>query len=341
MILPKKSDAQVRQSKAKMSVIVPMYNEESVIESFHSRLNAVVHSMGIHCEVIYVNDGSQDQTADLINGLTNLYYDVILLNLSRNFGKEASMCAGLESASGDITIIIDADLQDPPELIPSMYKAWQNGADVVCMQRSKRYGESTFKKLSASLFYKTLNRLANCDIPENVGDFRLLDRKVVQELNKLNEKNIYMKGLLAWPGFNQQIIQFERDERYSGDSKWPFKKLVGLAMDGITSFSTKPLQLATYLGFFIASSAFFYGLYIVLKTLLLGEAVSGFPTIMVAILALGGAQLLSIGLIGSYVGRIYKEVKNRPRYIIQSQQSRSFQESEKVVTILSNRGKEL
>ncbi|MDV7105788.1 glycosyltransferase family 2 protein [Vibrio sp. TH_r3] len=335
--MPSKNRMFFNRNSPTLSVVVPLYNEEKVVHQFHLRLNQVIKTLNIKTEVIYVNDGSKDSTAEQIGNLKNLEYSIVLINLSRNFGKEAAMCAGLERVTGDATIIIDADLQDPPELIPTMISAWQEGADVVAMQRSKRHGESWFKKTSALLFYKILNQLADCDIPENVGDFRLLDRKVVIELIQLREKNIYMKGLLAWPGFNHVLLPFERDERFSGDSKWPLKKLIGLAMDGITSFSTKPLQIATYLGSAIAIFAFVYGIGIIFKTLVFGEMVSGFPTIMVAILALGGFQLLSIGLIGSYIGRIYNEVKNRPRFIVASQLQKSALDSEKVVSIIANR----
>lgn len=326
-----------QKSAGSCSIVVPIYNEENVIIQFHSRINQVVKLLGIQVHVIYVNDGSHDKTTQMIENLTNLEYDFTLINLSRNFGKEAAMSAGLSKADGDFTIIIDVDLQDPPELIPSMIDKWKEGADVVCMQRNKRHGESLFKKVSAFLFYKTINRLADCDIPENVGDFRLLDKKVVKELIQLREKNIYMKGLLAWPGFNQVILRFDRDQRFSGESKWPLQKLLALAMDGITSFSTKPLQIATYLGAAIASGSFFYALFTILKTFILGETVTGFPTLIVAITGLGGVQLLSIGLIGAYVGRIYNEVKNRPRFIVASEINKAAAETSKVVSISSSR----
>lgn len=302
-----------------VTVIVPVFNEESVLPEFHKRLTSVLNTVNESSEILYVNDGSSDNSSTVINSFKKTKTQVLLINLSRNFGKEAAMCAGLARANGNAVILIDADLQDPPELIPLMISKWKNGLDVVNMQRSLRRGESWFKRLSASMFYKILNKLSDYHIPDDVGDFRLLSRRVVNELNQLSEKNVYMKGLLVWPGFDQVTLQFERDKRWCGESKWPFLKLVGLAVDGITSFSTKPLQLATYLGGLLAFTSFVYGMWIILKTILFGEAVSGFPTIMVAMLALGSFQLLSIGLIGSYVGRIYNEVKNRPRFIIKDE----------------------
>lgn len=302
-----------------VTVIVPVFNEESVLPEFHKRLTSVLNTVHESSEIIYVNDGSTDGSTEVINDFKKTNTKVLLINLSRNFGKEAAMCAGLSKSNGKAVILIDADLQDPPELIPLMISKWKNGFDIINMQRSLRRGESWFKKLSASMFYKILNKLSDYHIPADVGDFRLLSRRVVNELNQLSEKNVYMKGLLVWPGFDQVTLQFERDKRWCGESKWPFLKLVGLAVDGITSFSTKPLQLATYLGGTLAFTSFLYGLWIILKTMFFGESVTGFPTIMVAMLALGGFQLLSIGLIGSYVGRIYNEVKNRPRFIIKDE----------------------
>lgn len=300
-----------------LSIIVPVHNESASLEILHSRLSEVLKKTNYVCEIIYVDDGSTDNSTSIIKTLPMQGSHHSLIKLSRNFGKEAAMSAGLKNVKGQAAIVIDADLQDPPELILSMIEKWEEGYDVVNLQRRTRQGETWFKKKSAILFYKLLNKLSDSYIPENVGDFRLISRKVINEINLLTEKHIYMKGLFVWPGFKQTIIQFDREARLIGDSKWPYSKLFGLAMDGITSFSTKPLQLATYLGGIIASSSFIYGMWIVAKTMLYGEDVSGFPTVMVAILALGGFQLISIGLIGTYVGRIYTEVKNRPRYIVE------------------------
>ncbi len=300
-----------------LSIVVPVHNEEDGLQTLHKKLSHVLGKINCECEIIYVDDGSVDQSVMTIKNLPMLGTTHSLIKLSRNFGKEAAMTAGLKATKGRAAIIIDADLQDPPELIVDMVKKWEEGFDVVNLQRRSRNGETWFKEKSAAVFYKLLNKLSENPIPENVGDFRLISRRVIDEINQLTEKNIYMKGLFVWPGFKQTIIQFDREARFIGDSKWPYSKLFGLAVDGITSFSTKPLQIATYLGALIASSAFIYGLLIIAKTLIFGETVDGFPTIMLAILALGGFQLMSIGLIGAYVGRIYTEVKNRPRYIIE------------------------
>jgi len=302
-----------------LSILVPVFNESAVISDFMQRLKPIINELQCKVELVFVDDGSIDDTCDKINtsALISEYRKVI--KLSRNFGKEAALAAGLESVTGDAVIIIDADLQDPPELIFEMVATWQQGADVVNMRRSKRNGESWFKKFSAKCFYRILNRLSDTSIPENVGDFRLISRKVVDVINTMPEKNLYMKGILSWPGFKTETLEFERDARLSGESKWPFFKLLNLAFEGITSFSTKPLQLATWFGGFIAITAFLYGTFVVARTLLFGDPVAGYPTMMVTMLGLGGFQLLTIGIMGTYIGRIYTEVKNRPRYVIEDE----------------------
>jgi glycosyltransferase involved in cell wall biosynthesis len=307
------------QNTKKLSILVPVYNEAEVITEFLQQLKPILDALRCDTEIVFVDDGSSDDSCDVINASAPISDSQKLIKLSRNFGKEAALCAGLKSVSGDAVIIIDADLQDPPELIPTMVHAWQSGADVVNMCRSKRNGESWFKKFSAKCFYRLLKVLSDTDIPENVGDFRLISRATIDVINAMPEKNLYMKGILSWPGFKTETLYFERQARCSGESKWPFFKLLKLALDGITSFSTKPLQLATWFGALLAASAFVYGLFVVVKTVLWGEAVAGFPTLMVVILALGGFQLLSVGIMGAYIGRIYTEVKNRPRYVIQEE----------------------
>lgn len=301
-----------------MSVIVPFYNEEDVLPELHHRLMCVLESLSESSEVIYIDDGSTDKSSQLVTSFESDFASIRCIELSRNFGKEAAMSAGLEHSRGLAVIIIDADLQDPPELIPTMLAKWRQGYDVINMQRSERHGETLLKKTSAALFYRLMNTLVKSDIPENVGDFRLLSREVVDHINRLPERNRYMKGIFAWPGFSHATIPFKRDARYCGESKWNYLKLIGLAIDGITSFSIRPLRLATLIGASIALGAFIYGGFIVLKTVLLGEAVSGYPSLMVTQLALGGIQLLSIGLLGEYVGRIFIEVKARPLYLIRT-----------------------
>lgn len=306
------------KDSCELSIVVPFYNEESVLPAFHKRLIKVLNLMSERCEVIYVNDGSSDLSQQLVESFFSHRNSVYCINLSRNFGKEAAMSAGLDHSTGKAVILIDADLQDPPELIPMMLKHWRAGNDIVNMQRTERHGESWFKRVSAAAYYKLLNRLADNDIPENVGDFRLLDRKVVDNLVQLKERNRYMKGLFTWSGFRQITIPFERDPRLCGDTKWNYFKLIGLAVDGITSFSIRPLRLATFIGVLVAMAAFVYGLVIVSKTLILGESVSGYPSMMVVMLALGGVQLITIGFLGEYIGRIFVESKQRPIYVVRS-----------------------
>ncbi|MBW3694733.1 glycosyltransferase [Vibrio sp. T187] len=301
-----------------LSVIVPFYNEEEVLPEFHARLTKVLDALDETSEIVYVDDGSKDGSVELVESFRSINSSISLIGLSRNFGKESAMSAGLEHCKGQAIILLDADLQDPPELIPQMLAKWREGFDVVNMQRSKREGETWLKRFSAMSFYRVMNMMAKIDVPENVGDFRLLSREVVDHINQLPERNRYMKGIFSWPGFRQTTVQFKRDARFCGETKWNYLKLFGLAMDGITSFSIRPLRIATALGSLIAFSAFVYGMVIVAKTLFWGEAVSGYPSMMVVQLALGGIQLLSIGLLGEYIGRIFIETKRRPLYLIQT-----------------------
>lgn len=301
-----------------LSVIVPYYNEQEVLPELHARLTAVLDQMPETSEIIYIDDGSTDESLNLVNRFTSLSSSIQSVALSRNFGKESAMSAGLEHSNGLAVILIDADLQDPPELIPDMVAKWREGFDVVNMQRSERLGETWFKRKSAAMFYWLLNSMVKSDIPENVGDFRLLAREVVDHINRLPERNRYMKGIFAWPGFKQTTITFQRDARFCGETKWNYFKLFGLAVDGITSFSIRPLRIATVLGGLIAASAFIYGMMIVVKTVLFGDPVTGYPSMMVVQLALGGIQLLSVGVLGEYIGRIFIETKQRPLYLVQS-----------------------
>ncbi|MHC6527685.1 glycosyltransferase family 2 protein [Vibrio proteolyticus] len=301
-----------------LSVIVPFYNEADVLPVFHQRLTCVLDSLPDRCEIVYVDDGSTDTSRTLVERLDPGSSRVTCIGLSRNFGKESAMSAGLEHCQGLAVILLDADLQDPPELIPVMLAKWRDGYDVVNMQRRRRLGESWLKRTSAALFYRLLNTLTKVEVPENVGDFRLLSREVVDHINTLSERNRYMKGIFSWPGFRQATLPFDRDARFCGETKWNYLKLLGLAVDGITSFSIRPLRLATILGSLIALSAFVYGAVIVVKTLLFGDAVSGYPSMMVVQLALGGIQLLCIGVMGEYIGRIFIETKRRPLYIVES-----------------------
>lgn len=301
-----------------LSVIIPYYNEESVLPDFHQRLCDVLTTMQDSIEVVYVDDGSTDKSQQVAEAFSCQNACIKRISLSRNFGKENAMSAGLSHSNGLAVIIIDADLQDPPELIPSMVAKWREGFDIVNMQRTERLGESWFKQKSASLFYKVINAAAHHPMPENVGDFRLLSREVVDHINALPERNRYMKGLFVWPGYRQVTLPFKRDPRFCGETKWNYFKLIGLAIDGITSFSIRPLRIATLLGCLIALGAFIYGVVVIAKTLLFGETVTGYPSLITVQLALGGIQLMTIGLLGEYIGRIFIETKQRPLYLIKS-----------------------
>ncbi|MGR6832313.1 glycosyltransferase family 2 protein [Aliivibrio wodanis] len=304
--------------EAELSVIIPVFNESESIIECHLRVCSVLESLNEASEIIYVNDGSTDDSWEQLFELSSpaKHVTITTINLSRNFGKEAAMSAGLVEAKGDAVILLDADLQDPPELIPEMLAEWRKGYDVVDMKRKSRDGESWFKIFTASLFYKVINNLSDLPIPENVGDFRLLDRKVVDQINQLPEKTRFMKGLFAWPGFRRTTLEFNRDPRIAGETKWNYTKLIHLAFEGITSFSTKPLRVATMAGLFTSACAIAMMLFVLFKTVLFGEMVAGYPTLITVILLLGGVQLLSIGLMGEYVGRLFIEAKGRPLYLI-------------------------
>ncbi len=308
----------VTRTRCQLSVVVPVFNEEKVLVLFHERLTAVLSEHSQSYEIIYVDDGSTDSSSVLLETLRQANAWVGVARLSRNFGKERAMTAGLELANGDAVVILDADLQDPPELIPSMLEAWQNGADVVNMQRDVREGETAVKRTTAHLFYRTINFLSDVSIPNDVGDFRLFSRRTVDALNKLPESNRFMKGLFAWIGFPQVTLKYRRQARAAGVSKWPYWKLWNFALEGVTSFSTVPLRVATYVGLLSASGTFLYALYFLLKAEFWGETVKGFPTLIVVILLLGGLQLMAIGIVGEYVGRIYLETKRRPLYLLDS-----------------------
>jgi len=299
-----------------ISVVVPCYNESDGLLHFHHRLSTALRRSSVSAEIIYVNDGSADDTIDVIKSLQAMDGRVGLIDLSRNFGKESALTAGIDHARGDAVIVIDADLQDPPECIPDMLDAWHNGFDVVAMKRGDRSTDTLFKRFSAACFYRLLSKLSAVRIPENVGDFRLLSRRAVDALKTMPERNRYMKGLFAWVGFKSIEIEYKRDPRFVGGSKWPLFKLIGLALDGITSFSISPLRLASLAGALVAVCALVYGTIVLAKTLIFGEPVAGFPTLIVMITFLGGAQLMAIGLLGEYVGRLLIESKQRPLYFI-------------------------
>jgi glycosyltransferase involved in cell wall biosynthesis len=294
-----------------------VYNEQEVLATFHARLSAVLDTLELAAEIIYVNDGSRDASLTLLKKLKGQDPRVALLDLSRNFGKEIAMTAGLDHAKGEAIVIIDADLQDPPELIPELIARWRDGHDVVYAQRTVRDGESWFKRCSAFLFYRTMQRLVHgVHIPADTGDFRLLSRRAVEALGQVRERHRFMKGLFAWIGFAQTAVPYRRQPRHAGSTKWNYLKLWNFALEGITSFSSLPLRFATYAGSATALFAFVYGTYVVTKTLLFGEAVAGYPSLMAVITFLGGMQLAAIGILGEYVGRMSDEAKQRPLYLI-------------------------
>ncbi len=311
----------LQDAACRLSVVVPVHNEETVLARFHARLATAIEGMPGGSEFIYVDDGSTDATPLILRQLRSMDPRVGIIRLSRNFGKEQAMSAGLREAHGAATVVIDADLQDPPELIPAMLDEWRRGADVVNMRRRHRAGENWLKRATAYGFYRVMNRLSDVPIPVDTGDFRLLSRRALDALNSLPERNRVMKGLFAWIGFRQRTIDYDREPRAAGMSKWRYWKLWNLALEGITGFSVAPLKVATYVGFLTALSAFIYAAFVFVKTLLLGDPVPGFPTLIVVISFLGGLQLMAIGVLGEYVGRLFVEAKNRPLYLIEEMHS--------------------
>ena len=299
-----------------LSIVVPVHNEADVIPTLLKRLTLVCRKEKMATELLFVDDGSQDNSVALLLQARRWCPEIRVLQLSRNFGKEAAVTAGLNHAKGDAVILIDADLQDPPELIPQMLAEWRKGADVVLMKRRSRAGESWFKKLTASLFYRLINRISDAPIPVDIGDFRLMSRRTVDALNQLPERNRYLKGMFAWVGMPTVTLEFDRDPRMAGQTKWNYLKLLHLAMEGITSFSTRPLRIALVLGLLAAGAGGFFGLWEVLKTLVVGVSTPGYASMIAIVTFLSGVQLLCVGLLGEYVGRIYMETKQRPVFIL-------------------------
>jgi len=299
-----------------ISVVIPAYNEIDVIDACYSRLTEVMSSLDSYdYELIFVDDGSKDTTHARLVELQAVDVNIKVVKLSRNFGHQIAVTAGVDEAAGDAIVIIDADLQDPPEVIPGMVEKWQEGYDVVYGVRKRRVGESKLKLLTASVFYRLLRSFTNIDIPVDVGDFRLISRKAAMELRKLRENDRFIRGLVSWIGFKQTGLPYERDERQAGETKYPYRKMIKFALDGITSFSNMPLRLASWLGYLASFLAFLYLASVFIQKLL-GYTVDGWATIMVAVLFLGGVQLICIGIIGEYIGRIFNETKSRPLYIV-------------------------
>jgi glycosyltransferase involved in cell wall biosynthesis len=318
-VLTGSAPAAVRDTvhRRSLSVVVPVYNESEVLPELHRRLATVLDGLDCASEIVFVNDGSTDRSLDVLTALHDTDPRVAVLDLSRNFGKEIAMSAGLDHAGGDAVVVIDADLQDPPECIPEMVRAWEAGCDVVLMRRRSRAQESWLKKATARGFYRAIGALGTIDIPENVGDFRLLSRRAVAALRRFPERSRFMKGLFAWIGFPCREIEYDRDGRYAGETKWNYWRLWNFALEGITSFSALPLKAASYVGLATALWAFAYGVYVVVKTLLIGDRVPGYPTLVTLILFLGGLQLMALGIIGEYLARMFVEVKQRPLYLVQ------------------------
>ncbi len=298
------------------SIVVPAYNEELVITESYKRLTNILNSLNDSYELIFINDGSRDKTAQIIFELTQKDTRVKLINFSRNFGHQAAITAGMDYAKGKAIIIIDADLQDPPEVMLEMVKLWKDGYEVVYGKRNKRKGETIFKKATAKMYYRFLKQMTNVDIPVDTGDFRLIDRKVCDAMKTLHEKNRYVRGLVSWVGFKQTFVEYAREERFAGETKYPFKKMIKLALDGITAFSYKPLKFATTLGFVISVFSFVYLLIIIYLKFFTASTVTGWASTVSIILLSQGIILMILGLMGEYIGRIYEEIKDRPIYIV-------------------------
>ena len=304
-------------TKKLVTILVPAYNEQEVLTLLYERLNSIMENLpDYNFEILLVNDGSKDDTLSLIKELRDKDKRICYLNLSRNYGKETAMIAGLDYAKGDCVIILDADLQDPPELIPEMLRYWEEGFDDVYAKRRSRKGESFLKKFTSKMYYKTLQSVTNIEIQKDTGDFRLLDRRCVEALKQIRESQRYTKGLFSWIGYHKKEILFDREPRAAGKTKWNYGKLINLSLDGLTSFTTAPLRWSAIMGILISLAGFIYMLVIIFKTIFYGVDVPGYSSTMVVILFLGGIQLIFLGVIGEYLGRAFYETKGRPLYFI-------------------------
>ncbi|KAA2285195.1 glycosyltransferase family 2 protein [Arenimonas fontis] len=299
-----------------LTVVIAAHNEEAALPLLHPRLMKVLDGLDLEASVLYVDDGSRDGTWELLRSFADADPRVGVLRLARNFGKEAALTAGLDQVDADAAVVLDADGQDPPELIPELVARWREGWEVVYGTRMSRDGESWLKRFTAAAFYRVMDRLSDTAVPRDTGDFRLMSRPVLEALRQLRERQRFMKGLFAWVGFRQLAFPYAREPRLAGGSKFNYWRLWNLALEGITSFSTVPLRLATYVGVLTALLAFVWGLWIVVRTLAWGDPVQGWPTMMTVILFLGGLQLVALGIIGEYLGRLYLEAKQRPLYLV-------------------------
>ena len=303
-------------TQAELSIIIPLFNEREVLPHTIDRIHRVTNALDIKTEIVFVDDGSHDGSAEYLHELSQSSPTHTVIRFSRNFGKEAALTAGIDYAQGDAVIILDADLQDPPELIPEMIEQWRQGIDVVLMQRRSRAGESWLKRTSSHLYYRLLQSLSQATIPVDTGDFRLMSRRAVEALKTLPERNRYMKGLFAWVGMPTMVLQYDREPRMAGHTKWNYFGLFQLAIEGITSFSVSPLRWTVTLGFLAAVIGGAFGFIILFKALFFGDAVQGYPSLISVITFLGGIQLIAVGIVGEYVGKTYIESKQRPTYIV-------------------------
>lgn len=299
-----------------LSIVVALFNEADNVSALFERLMGVLNKLGLSFEIVCVNDGSRDDTLEKLLEEREDNLAIKVIDLSRNFGKERAMTAGLDFAVGAAVVPIDADLQDPPELLGEMVAKWKEGYEVVNARRRSRQGETWMKRKTADLFYRVINKLSDVPMPRDTGDFRLLDRKVVEALKQMPEHNRFMKGLFAWVGFKQTVIEFDREARHAGETSWNYWKLWNFALEGITSFTSIPLKVWSYLGLMVSSFAFLYAIFLLVRIMLVGRDVPGYASTIVTVLFLGGIQLISLGVIGEYLGRIYGEVKGRPLYLI-------------------------
>ncbi len=313
---PSMTNLSSRPPRPTFSVVVPAHNEEAVIEAMHERLAAVMQTLGTW-EVIYVNDGSRDLTLQRLEELRRRDPHVAIVNLSRNFGKEIATTAGLDHAGGEAVVIIDADLQDPPEVIPLLVAAWRDGYDMVYAQRRTREGETWLKRTTATLFYRAMARVSRVQMPRDTGDFRLMSRRAADAICRLREHHRFMKGLFAWVGFPSIAVPYDRAARFAGETKWNYWQLWNFALEGITSYTVVPLKLATYVGLAAAAASLIYGTIIVVRTLLFGNPVAGYPSLVTIVLFIGGLQLMTLGVIGEYLGRVFNETKQRPLYVLE------------------------
>lgn len=304
-----------------VSIIIPVYCEEKVVEECYKRIKTTMDSLASYdYELIFVDDGSYDDTLSILEQIAAHDTKVKIISLSRNFGHQIAITAGLDRASGDTAVVIDADLQDPPELIPKMLEKWEKGYQVVYAKRTAREGERRLKRWTASLFYWLLNKLTDIKIPQNTGDFRLMDRKVVLEMRKMKERNRFVRGLSSWVGFSQIGVEYKRNQRYAGETKYSLRKMLKFAFDGIFSFSQKPLKIALNIGFFSIFVGLLLIIYVFLGKIFFPDiTVPGWASLLIAVVFFGGVQLFTIGIIGEYIGRIYDEIKNRPLYIIKKE----------------------